>query len=479
MKILIAASEAVPFAKTGGLADVTSALHKKFGKLGKKSYLVLPLYKKIRKEFKLKDTKVSITVPLGNRIIKACVFTLDDSVYFIDCPEFFDRDELYGTSQNDYPDNASRFIFFSRAILESCKALNLKPDIIHCNEWQTGLVPLYLKTLYRNDVFFSKTASIITIHNLGYQGLFSAFLMNLTGLSPALFTPEGIEFYGKMNFLKAGLISADLITTVSNTYAGEISTKEYGFGLDGLLRKRKSDIRGIINGIDYDEWNTEKDKYISKKYSVNDLSGKKQCKLQLIKECSINPDPKIPIIAIISRLSAQKGIDLFLPIIESIISEKANIVILGKGDDIFHKKLTAASKKYKDMLNLTIGFNDEFAHRIYSGADIFLMPSRYEPCGLGQIIAMRYGTIPVVRKTGGLADTVSEFNTGNDKGTGFLFSEYTPNALYTVLKNALDTYKNENKWQKLILNAMRTDFSWENSARKYIEIYNEAIRLKK
>ena len=485
MKILIATPEAVPFAKTGGLADVTGSLLKEYTAMKQQACLIMPLYKKIKENFRLKNTGLKIKVPVGSRNLTGRIFSDASSqadkpsAYFIDCEEFFNRDELYGTPQGDYPDNSSRFIFFSRGILEACKALEFKPDIIHCNDWQTGLVPLYLKTIYRTDKFFSGTVSVITVHNLGYQGVFPSSEMQLTGLDSRLFNPEGIEFYGKVNFLKAGLIAADSITTVSNTYAREILSSEYGFGLDGVLRKRASVLSGIINGIDYKEWDPQSDSFIPFKFSDKAVAGKKKCKQQLLKDCAIKSDAGKPLIGMVGRLSSQKGLDIVLEAIGDIISAGASLVVLGKGDEIFHKKLYEAAEAYKGRVYVKTGFEDSLAHRIYAGSDIFLMPSRYEPCGLGQLIAMRYGTIPVARKTGGLADTIIDYEPMKGNGTGFLFSDYTSGALYSCLKMAFCVYADNKRWQKLTINAMKMDFSWGNSAQKYVELYDRVIKLKR
>jgi starch synthase len=475
MKILIATPEAIPFAKTGGLADVTGALLNEYKRMKKEAYLILPLYRKIKENFKLRDKNLKVKVSLADRSLTGRIFE-NASTYFIECDELFDRDDLYGTPHGDYPDNASRFIFFSRAILEACKALRLKPDIIHCNDWQTGLVPLYLKTLYRTDKLFSKTSSVLTVHNLGYQGLFPASEIPSLGLGWAVFHPEGIEFYGKINFLKAGLITADSVTTVSNNYAKEMLTPEYGFGLDGVLRKKSSLIRGIINGIDYKEWNPATDRFIAKNYSVEDITGKQRCKLHLLKECGMKTDVKVPLMGIVGRLSSQKGIDLVLESMEDILSTGANLIILGKGDDIFHAGLSRAAERHKGRVYVKIGFQDDLAHMIYAGSDIFLMPSRYEPCGLGQLISMRYGTIPVARKTGGIVDTVSDYDHMTGRGTGFLFSDYSASALQECIKRALSVYVDRNRWKKMVLAVMRMDFSWKNSAKKYIEFYESIIR---
>lgn len=481
MRILIATPEAVPFVKTGGLADVAGALLKEYRRMKKEAYLILPLYKKIKEMWAyghtpLRDTSVKIKVPVGDKSIEGRIFSDSFSAYFIECDEFFGRQELYGTPSGDYPDNASRFIFFSRGIIEACKALKFRPDVIHCNDWQTGLLPLYLKTLYRSDKFFSKTATVFTIHNLGYHGLFPSSDMPLTGLGWELFNPEGIEFYGKINFMKAGLISANSITTVSNNYAKEILSSEYGFGLDGVLRKRASDLTGIINGIDYEEWNPATDAFIPKNYDIRDISGKKGCKLQLLKECYLKADVDAPLVGMVGRLSAQKGLDLVLESVEKILSMGANLIVLGRGDEPFHIGFTKAAEKYRGRVYVNIGYDDALAHKIYAGSDIFLMPSRYEPCGLGQLIALRYGTIPVARMTGGLTDTVSDYEPMTGKGTGFLFSDYTSSSLIDCIKRALCVYVDRNRWQRLIANAMKMDFSWKRSARKYIALYSGIIK---
>jgi starch synthase len=478
MKILIATPEAVPYAKTGGLADVTGTLLKEYKGMNKEACLILPLYKRIREgNVTLTDTGLKIKVPVGERKIEGRLFRDRSSVYFIECDEFFDREELYGTPQGDYSDNASRFIFFSRGVLETCKALNFRPDVIHCHDWQTGLIPLYLKTTYF-DTFFKGTASLLTIHNLGYQGLFSSYEMPLTGLGWELFRPEGIEFYGAINFLKAGLISADVLTTVSNTYAKEILQKEFGFGLEGVLQTRVKDLYGVINGIDYHEWDPSRDEFIPRKFGTDDLRARVECKRSLVKEVLLDNADR-PLIGIVGRLSAQKGFDLVLQSLEEFISLGVNLVLLGKGDALFQDGFLRAARKYKRRVSVTIGFEEPLAHRIYAGSDFFLIPSKYEPCGLGQLISMRYGCIPVGRKTGGIADTVQDYNPLASKGTGFLFLDFTPSAMQDAIKRALCLYTDRDKMQKVIRDAMKKDFSWKRSAERYIELYDYAVKKKK
>ncbi len=483
MKILIASSEAVPFIKTGGLADVAGALYKEYRRMRHRSCLVLPLYKKIKEgRFPLKDTGITVNVPVGERIAEGRIFSDEASAYFIRCDEFFDREELYGIPEGDYSDNASRFIFFSRGIIEACKALNFRPDIIHCNDWQTGLIPLYLKTLYKGDVFFKKTATFFSIHNIGYQGLFPASEMPLTNLGWELFRPEGVEFYGKVNFLKAGLISADVLGTVSETYAKQILDREFSFGLDGVLRKREADIYGVINGIDYEEWDPWKDKFLPANFSHNDISGKAVCKRELIKKLFYPKDPasaeRMPLVGMVGRLSEQKGLDLVIQSVPELLSFGVKLAILGKGDESFQRSLSEISEKCKGMISVTIGFDDELAHMIYAGSDFFLMPSRYEPCGLGQLIALRYGAIPVARKTGGLADTIQDYEPLALKGTGFLFSDYTASAMLDALKRALCLYTDTDKRSRMIYDGMLKDFSWKRSAKTYVGLYKAVLQNK-
>jgi starch synthase len=481
MKILIASPEAVPYVKTGGLAYVVGALCKEYRRMNKSAHIIMPLYKNIKKSKPPPvDTGLEVKVPVGRKVIKGRIFSDQSSAYFIDCKEFFEREELYGTPEGDYADNAARFIFFSRGILEACKVLKFQPDVIHCNDWQTGLVPLYLKTMYRSDKFFRNTATLLTIHNLGYQGLFPSLEMPLTGLGWELFNPEGIEFYGKVNFLKAGIISADILNTVSNTYSKEILSREFGFSLDGLLRLRKKDLYGITNGVDYEEWDPSMDEFIPAKYSHDDISGKAFCKKELMRSIfgssdSLNAE-RIPLIGMVGRLSAQKGLDLVIQSIDGILSIGAKLVILGKGDEIFQRSLFEIAKKNKGKVYVNIGFEEILAHMIYAGSDFFLMPSRYEPCGLGQLIALRYGCIPIARKTGGLIDNIHDYEHLKSKGTGFLFYDYTPSAIQDAIKRALCIYTDKDKMCKMIIDGMKMNFSWKKSAERYIEIYEAAIK---
>ena len=487
MKILIASPEIVPFAKTGGLADVSGALPKALEKLGEDVTAIMPKYRAVDdKKFGLENTGINIQVPISNRIEEAKIYkgyinshqpvaNKEIPIYFIDKKEYYDRPYLYGTPAGDYPDNAERFIYFDRAILETCKTIGLKPDVIHCNDWQTGMVPVYLKTLYKDDPFFKDTSTLFTVHNLGYQGLFWHLDMHLTNLGWDIFSPDGIEFYGKINILKGGLVYSDVITTVSKTYSQEIQTKEYGCGLDGVLRKRKDDLYGVVNGIDYEEWNPATDKYLSAKYLKENLSGKWDCKKDLLNIYGLKASKEVPVLSVISRLADQKGFDLIAEIMDDLMKLDVQFVLLGTGEDKYHKLFEDIGKKYPSKAGIKIGFDNTLAHKIEAGADMFLMPSRYEPCGLNQLYSLKYGTIPIVRATGGLNDTIENYDPVRKSGNGFKFTEYSSKTLLTTIKTAVDFYKDKSQWNRLMINAMGEDFSWSHSAREYVELYRKVI----
>lgn len=480
MKILIASPECVPFAKTGGLADVVGALPKFLKKRKQDVRLIIPKYKKIDPEkFGLELVVKGLLIPLGEKMEIANLWQakLERTipVYFVENDKYFARDELYRTPAGDYPDNAERFIFFSRACLEGVKALAFQPEIIHCHDWQVGLIPAYLKTLYRIDGFFHSTASILTIHNIAYQGLFPKETLPLAGFSWLDFTPEKLEYYDQMNFLKAGIVYSDLVTTVSPTYAKEIqSTNEFGRGMEGILKNRTADLYGITNGIDYKEWDPAKDKYISARYTKKNLEKKKICKTELGKIVNLQTKENIPLIGMISRLDSLKGLDLLAEAIPILMKENLQLVILGLGDQKYHDLLKTEIKKYPTKISLHLKFDNVLAHQIYAGCDFFLMPSRSEPCGLTQLIAMRYGTIPIVHRTGGLADTVEPFSVKTGKGNGFVFNEYKSQALINSVKEALIVYKDEKLWAQVVLNAMNSDFSWNKAVGEYLKLYQLA-----
>jgi starch synthase len=483
LKIVVVSPEAIPFVKTGGLADVAGALTDEYIRLGAEATLILPYYrsiKKLSKQLKIKPLNVTLKIPIGDSTVKGTLLKGKSrrgaDVYFIKCDKYFDRDELYSDAKGDYPDNASRFIFFCRGVLEALNILKIKADIIHCNDWQTALIPIYMKTLYSDR--FQKTVSVMTIHNLGYQGVFWHLDMPLTGLGWEMFNMESIEFHGMINFLKAGIIYSDIVTTVSRTYADEILTEEYGAGLDGVLRKRVRDLHGIINGIDLSEWGPWGDKFISKRYSKKNLAGKYICKKELMSICGLRKSSSL-LIGMVSRIASQKGIDIILESLDEIMKAGHSMVILGRGDEELYRSLLERSRIYPGQLSVNAGFDDALAHRIYAGSDLFLMPSLYEPCGLGQLIALRYGTIPVARMTGGLADTIIDHSISSRKGTGFLFKKYSGKELLKAIGRAYSQYKDNKAWGSLVFNAMAQDFSWRQSARQYISLYKSGIQQKK
>ncbi|MGE5173772.1 MAG: glycogen synthase GlgA [Betaproteobacteria bacterium] len=479
MKILFAASEAVPFAKTGGLADVAGSLPPALARLGHDVSVVMPRYRQVDiAAYNLKPVS-SFLVPLGTWKERCDVFEgrmgRNVTVYFINKDMYYDRPELYQTARADYPDNAERFIFFSRAVLELCTALDLRPEIVHCNDWQTGLVPLYLKKIYGGTGPLRRTRSVFTVHNVGYQGIFWHWDMRLTGLDWDVFTPDGIEFWGKMNLLKAGLVYADVVSTVSKTYSREIQTPEYGYGLEGVLVKRAEDLYGIANGIDYNEWNPSRDHSIPRTYSAARPAGKVACKKTLLARLNL-PDAGEPLIGMVTRLVDQKGLDILTEALPEILSLGVQLVILGTGDVKYHQVLTEAASRYQDRMRVLLQYNDGLAKNIYAGSDLFLMPSHYEPCGLGQMIALRYGTVPVVRRTGGLADTVVDYRAKTGRGTGFLFKKYSAAALVNCLRRALEVYGKPKKWKLLVQAGMKQNFSWEQSAKEYVKIYRKALK---
>lgn len=480
MKILIASPESVPFAKTGGLADVVGALPKFLKKRKQDIRLIIPKYKKIDPEkFGLEPVIKGLLVPIGEKMEIANIWQtkLDRTipVYFVENDKYFARDELYRTPAGDYPDNAERFIFFSRACLEAVKALAFQPEIIHCHDWQVGLIPAYLKTLYRIDGFFHRTRTIFTIHNIAYQGLFPKETLSLAGFSWLDFTPEKLEYYDQVNFLKAGIVCSDIVTTVSPTYAKEIqSSNEFGRGLEGILKRRSTDLYGITNGIDYKEWDPVKDKYIAVRYTKKTVEKKKICQTELGKIVGLQTKENTPLFGMISRLDSLKGLDILTEALPTLMKENLQLVILGLGDQEYHDLLKTEAKKYPAKISLQIKFDNVLAHQIYAGCNFFLMPSRFEPCGLTQMIAMRYGTIPIVHRTGGLADTVENFSVKTVKGNGFVFDKYNSQNLITAVKEALAIYAESKLWTQLVQNAMNSDFSWNKAVGEYLKIYQLA-----
>ena len=481
MEALFISPEIAPLAKTGGLADVCSALPVALAKLGVKVDIILPLYRCIKEgDFSVEIVSKDLPLTFGWRNLKTNIYQtkLEKGirVFLVKCDEFFDRSSLYG-KDNGYFDNGERFIFFTKAVLAFAESFDQYWDIFHCHEWQTALVPVYLKTL---SAFYHKLSSVktvLTLHNLGYQGVFPPEIFPFTNLPSEIFYPN-LEFWGKINFLKGGIIFSDFLTTVSPTYAQEIQTLEYGFGLDGLLRTQVHKLKGILNGVDYSEWNPETDPYIATPYSAFDLKGKQICKQDLLKICGL-PSELIekPILGMVTRLAEQKGIDILLPVIEKIIQKGAGLVILGDGEKRYEDALKSITACCSEQMFLKIGFDNILAHKIIAGADMFLMPSRYEACGLTQIYSLKYGTLPIVHHTGGLADTVEDADLEKAQGSGFKFYTYTAQAFFEAIEKAIFCFEQKKTiWLKLIQQAMACDFSWEKSAQEYVSVYEEILK---
>ena len=482
LRILLMASEVAPYAKTGGLADVAGALPRALAALGHDVRILMPKYRGVAERAgPLTLAASGIRVPLGDRAAEGGLFEGRGPggipIYFLAHDHYYDREALYGTPDGDYWDNCERFVFFARGGLEAVAALGAsgwRPQVIHANDWQTGLVPVYLHTLYREHPRLGGLATLFTIHNLAYQGVFWHYDMPMTGLGWDLFTPAGIEFYGRLNFLKGGLVFSDLLTTVSRTYAHEIRTAAFGAGLEGVLEERSPDLFGVVNGIDYEMWNPETDAAIAKRYGPGDLEGKAICRQALAEEMGLAPGG--PIIGLVTRLATQKGLDLTLDALPGILDTSARVVLLGSGDAPLEEAFQAAARAHPGRVAVRIGYNEDLARRIYAGSDCFLMPSRYEPCGLGQLIALRYGAVPIVRRTGGLADTVQEVDPRRRTGTGFLFDAFAVDALVEAVRRAVAVHADPALWPLVVKHGMAEDFSWDASAREYVTLYRKAIK---
>ncbi len=478
LHVAMASPEIVPFAKTGGLGDVMGSLPQALEQLGIKVTLIMPAYRSVlRGGFQLEDTGIKLAIPISTRREEVTLLRSKTGknipVYFVRNDRYFDREYLYGTPEGDYLDNAERFIVFSRAVLE---VLRLDPpSILQTHDWQAALSIVFLKTQPHLYPELSQTKTICTVHNLGYQGLFWHLDWHLLNLDWSLFTPTQLEFYSRINFLKGGLVFSDAITTVSPTYAEEIKTVEQGFGLHGIFRERAANLMGILNGADYDVWNPETDKHIARKYGPGKLAGKKACKADLQRIFKIPQDPDIPVIGMVSRLTAQKGFDLLEKAMEQLISRDLQFVLLGTGDKQYQEILNKAAAKFPDRVGARIEFDEALSHKIIAGSDMLLLPSRYEPSGLTQIYGLKYGTIPVVRATGGLKDTVEEFDPKTGKGNGFVFVPYEVQPLLDAVDRALEAFRDRKAWATLMQNAMAADFSWERSAQAYLELYKRLI----
>ncbi len=477
MRIVFVASECVPYSKTGGLADVVGALPEALAALGHEVAVIVPRYRMTKPGAPLPGAE-NLTIPLssGYQFASLTRGGVVKSVphYLVECPALFDRDGLYQTKDGkDYPDNAIRFAAFSLSAIEGIKRLGTPPDIVHCHDWQTSLVPVYLNTLYAVDPFFHRTSTVITVHNLGYPGLFPADVLTKISLDGSLFRVDRLEFFGKVNYLKGGMVYSDFITTVSRKYAEEIQTTEFGYGLDGVLRSRSDRLQGILNGVDYEAWNPATDSLIPARYSADDLKGKQVCKKALLEKLgAVAPLMDRPVIGIVSRFATQKGFDLIEHVAEDLMRRDMYVAALGTGEPKYEELFHKLAGLYPDKFLVRVAYDNTLAHQIEAGSDMFLMPSRYEPCGLNQIYSLKYGTVPVVRATGGLDDTIQEFDGAN--GTGFKFSEYSAEALLGALDRALEAYRKPTSWARLQRNGMSQDFSWTVSAHAYVQVYRQA-----
>jgi len=488
MKILFVASEVDPFAKTGGLADVAAALPKALAQLGHDVRIVMPLYRQINREkFGLQPMSMHVSIRVGpttreGRIWQGTLPKSRVTTYFIDCAALFDRDGLYQDRGGDFPDNLERFSFFSQATLRMLPLISWQPDVIHCHDWQASLACAHLAMgPMVQEPFFASIGTVLTVHNLAYQGLFPKSQWPLTQLPDGAFSMQGLEFYDQINCLKGGLVFAGLLTTVSPTYVREIQTPEFGCGLEGVLRVRTDDLIGILNGIDPEEWNPQTDPHIAAHYSADELAGKSLCKLALQKRHKL-PERHELLIGMIQRLAEQKGIDIFAQALESLMAMPLQLVILGTGDPKYHQLLEQLAAKFPERFALNLAFDNALAHQIEAGADAFLMPSRFEPCGLNQMYSMRFGTVPIVKRVGGLADTVTDVSPSTSSAstaTGFVFEAHTPNALVDAVKRAVAAYQDHGLWKRLVQTGMRQDFSWTRSADAYVQVYERAIAKRK
>jgi starch synthase len=481
LRVLFASSEVVPYAKTGGLADVVGSLPQALAKLGCEVAVTLPRYKGIsREKYRLEPLLNGLSVPMGMGdmsadVLSAPLGTTQGKVYFIQNDRYFERDGLYGGPEGDYHDNAERFAFFSRAVLEMMKRLDWYPDILHLNDWQTGLSAAYLKTLYASQPGFERVHTLFTIHNMAYQGLFPKYVLPMTGLGWDEFKPERLEFYDQVNYLKAGLVYSDAVSTVSQRYSEEIQTDEFGHGLQGVLQDRAGELSGIVNGIDLGEWDPATDKDLPAHYTVKNHEKKVESKRLLLSEMGLTFDPKLPVVGLVSRLTDQKGLDLIAAVAESFLGLGLQFVVLGTGEPRYHALMEDLQRRHPGRVAAALRFDNRLAKLIYAGSDMFLMPSRFEPCGLGQMIAMRYGTIPLVRRTGGLSDTVEDLSLDGKKGTGFLFDDYRGEALLAMVRRAVEAFHQPRLWGDLVGRAMTQDLSWDASAKKYMELYGRII----
>ncbi len=479
MHIVFAASECVPFAKTGGLADVVGALPPQLVKLGHQITVYLPLYASARRHLpdELKYAVRSITIPFRyyNRFAGIVDGGTRDGVkyYFVDCPELFDRAALYGTKTGDFPDNAERFALYCRAVLEATKQLGV-PQVFHVHDWQAALIPIYLRTVYNLDPVFANCGVALTIHNAGYQGAFPPATTEQLLFPWDVFTMDKVEQFNDFNFLKGGLVFSDILTTVSRKYAEEIQTLEFGERLDGVLLKRAADLRGILNGVDYTQWDPATDGNLAAHYTPAALAGKHECRADLLHAFGLkNVADSTPVLGIVSRFAIQKGFDLLAEISGQLAERNVVVVALGSGEPVYENFFRGWAFRNQNSVSVQVRYDDALAHKIEAGSDIFLMPSRYEPCGLNQIYSLKYGTVPVVRATGGLDDTIEEWDADLSTGTGFKFEGYRAPEFLAAIDRALAAFEDKAAWKQLMLNGMGQSYSWEHPAKEYAAVYEE------
>jgi starch synthase len=479
LHVAFAAPEMVPYIKTGGLADVCAALPKALGRLGHRVTVFVPRYGSI--PFPAGELVGSVHVPVDAVARSAGFYRREHApgveVVFVEHPPFFDRPQPYGENNRDYADNGLRFAFFARACLEYFRARGQRPDVFHAHDWQTGLLPVYLKAFYWDDPVLRRAPSVMTIHNLAYQGNFGLDLLGLLGLPPHLGATEALEFHGWASYLKGGIVFAEMVSTVSPQYAREIQTPEQGYGMDGVLRSRADDLVGILNGVDYEEWDPAADPHIAKRYSARNLAGKAACKADLLRRLGLPPAPDLPLAAVISRLVYDKGLDLVVAAGGALLARPVRLAVLGTGEAAIQDGFADLAARAPERVAARFTYDSSLAHRIEAGADLFLMPSRAEPCGLTQMYSLRYGTVPVVRATGGLMDTVEDFDPAGERGTGFRFVPPDPRALVGAVDRALGAFRDRARWRRLMRRGMALDFGWERSARQYVELYGRARAL--
>jgi starch synthase len=476
MNILLASSEALPYSKTGGLADMVGALAKFLARAGHDVRLVTPLYRGLRVQFPdIQPVDWVLDLPLGPNRVQGKVWSrpMDERLmaYFIEQPHFFERSDYYQERGVDYADNAERFIFFAKAIVHLARYLPWRPDLVHLNDWQTALVPVLMMDQSLREGWTSPPPACLTIHNLAYQGTFHPSKFPLTNLPAAYFRPEGVEFYGWLNCLKAGILFSNALTTVSPRYAREITTEQYGCGLDGVLRRRQNALFGILNGVDYDEWVTKGNPFLKQSYTADDLRGKQVDKIELQREMGLSPSPGVPLFGSVSRLADQKGMDLALTALQEMLAADMQFVFLGSGEREFERHWRKLAERHPGKCAVKIGFDTGLSHRIEAGCDFYLMPSRFEPCGLNQMYSLRYGTVPVVRVTGGLDDSVIDISEDPAKADGIKFAEYSVRALSKAIRKALVLYEDKELLAHYRKNGMAKDFSWERTARLYGQLY--------